>query len=83
MLHYSLPSVTQLIHLKLVLVSCNAGGATLLSSDIPPWANIASAKQRTWMQQFIVSQAQTKVLVEQTGWSLEIIPPVTEQEWDQ
>lgn len=71
------------IHLKFILVSCNAGDATLLSSEISPGTNVASAKQRTWMQQIMVPQSQPKVLVKQAGWSVKVIPPITEQEWHQ
>jgi hypothetical protein len=82
-LHYAWPSVPLHIYLKFILVSCNTGGTTVLPCYISPGANVASAKQRTWVQQFIVPQPQPKVLVKQAGRSVKVIPPITEQEWNQ
>jgi hypothetical protein len=35
------------------------------------------------MQQIMMPQPQPKVLVKQAGWSVKVIPPITEKEWNQ
>jgi hypothetical protein len=70
-------------HLELVLVSREVGGATVLSSDISPGTDVSSSEQGTRMQQIMVPQSQSKVLVQQAGGSVQIVPPITEEEWYQ